>query len=42
VHPVEESDDAERALHAALMAEPRRPVADDELEAIGDADTRDN
>jgi hypothetical protein len=42
VHPVEESNDAERALHAALMAEPRRPVADDELEAIGDADTRDN
>lgn len=42
VHPVEESDDAERALHAALMAEPRRRVARAELDAIGDADARDN
>jgi hypothetical protein len=42
VHPVEESNDAERALHAALMAEPRRAVAARELEAIADADTRDN
>ena len=42
MHPVEESNDAERALHAALMAEPRRPVAEAELEAIGDPDTRDN
>ena len=39
---MEESNDAERALHAALMAEPRRAVAEAELEAIGDPDTRDN
>ncbi len=42
MHPVEESNDAERALHAALMAEPRRPVGEPALAAIGDADTRDN
>jgi hypothetical protein len=42
VHPVEESNDAERALHAALMAEPRRAVGEAELAAIDDADTRDN
>jgi hypothetical protein len=42
VHPVEESNDAERALHAALMAEPRRPVSPEELQSIGDADTREN
>jgi hypothetical protein len=42
VHPAEESDDAERALHAALMAEPRRRVASSELDAIADPDARDN
>ena len=42
VHPVEESDDAERSLHAALMAEPRRRIAQHELEALGDPDARDN
>ena len=42
MHPVEESDDAERSLHAALMAEPRRRVARSELEAIADAEARDN
>lgn len=42
MHPVEESSDAERALHAALMAEPRRSVSDEELQAIGDADAADN
>jgi len=42
VHPVEESNDAERALHAALMAEPRRPVSEEELRAIGDPDASDN
>src|SRR3954464_1999553 len=42
VHPVEESDDGERRLHAALMAEPRRRVALSELEAIGEPDARDN
>ncbi len=42
VHPLEESDDAERRLHAALMDEPRRRITQRELEAIGDPDARDN
>ncbi len=42
MHPIEESNDAERALHAALMAEPRRPVSEQELKSIGDADVSDN
>jgi hypothetical protein len=42
VHPVEESDDAERALHASLMQEPRRRVAAQEIESIADPDARDN
>jgi hypothetical protein len=42
VHPVEESDDAERALHASLMAEPRRQVTQRELDAVSDADARAN
>lgn len=42
VHPVEESCDAERRLHASLMAEPRRAVADAELAALADADARHN
>jgi hypothetical protein len=42
VHPVEESCDDERRLHAALMEQPRREVAASELEAIRDADARDN
>jgi hypothetical protein len=42
VHPVEESDDAERRLHASLMAEPRRAVADAELQALEDRDAAHN
>lgn len=42
IHPVEESCGAERALHAALMHEPRRAVAGSEIEAIADDDARDN
>jgi hypothetical protein len=42
VHPVEESCDAERRLHAALMAAPRRAVTDADIEAIADADARHN
>jgi len=42
VMPVEESCGAERALHAALLAEPRRPVSADELAAIQDPDAREN
>ena len=42
VHPVEESGPREQALHAALMADPRRQVRSAELEAVEDADARDN
>lgn len=42
VHPVEESCAVERALHATLMADPRRKVGASELEAFADADARDN
>ncbi len=33
---------AEQALHAALLKNPRRPVRPDEIEAIADADAREN
>jgi hypothetical protein len=33
---------AERALHAALLADPRRPVASPEIAAIADPDAREN
>jgi hypothetical protein len=39
---VEESGDAERALHAALMDSPRKSVSEEELRSIEDADARDN
>lgn len=39
---VPESCEAERALHAALEASPSRPVAPGELQALQDADARDN
>jgi Family of unknown function (DUF6352) len=39
---VEESGPAERALHAGLMAKPRRAVAEEELLKIEDADAREN
>ena len=42
MHPVEESGDAERALHAALMGQPRKKVTADELRALEDEDARDN
>jgi hypothetical protein len=42
VHPVEESCDAERALHASLMDHPERAVAEKDLQAIKDEDARDN
>lgn len=42
VRPVEESCEAERALHAALMQSPRRAVSEPELAALADADARDN
>jgi len=40
--PIPESDAAELALHEALLATPRRPVAPEELAALGDADAREN
>ncbi len=33
---------SERALHAALLADPRRPVAQSEIAAIADSDAREN
>lgn len=42
IHPVEESCESERALHAALMDEPRRAVAATEIEALADQDARHN
>jgi hypothetical protein len=40
--PVAESCGAERALHASLLERPRRAVADPEIEAVADADAREN
>jgi hypothetical protein len=40
--PPDDACDAERALHKMLMADPLRPVALSEVEAIADADAREN
>ena len=40
--PPPEACAAERRLHAALFAQPRRPVMTDEIAAIADADARQN
>ena len=40
--PVAESCEAERALHAALVSEPRHSVSSAEIEALADADARVN
>ncbi len=40
--PPEEACAAERALHAALLEDPARPVAPAELAALADADAREN
>ncbi len=42
VLPPPEACAAERALHAALMASPRKPVSALEVEAIADVDAREN
>ncbi|MFS0754861.1 DUF6352 family protein [Noviherbaspirillum sp. 1P10PC] len=42
VAPVEESLDAERRLHAALLDDPLRPVTETELAALQDADAVEN
>ena len=40
--PPPEASVAERQLHAALLAAPRRAVAESEIEALDDADAREN
>ncbi|MBL0421398.1 hypothetical protein JI739_13645 [Ramlibacter sp. AW1] len=40
--PIAQSCDAEQALHRALLSEPRRSVADTELDRLQDADARAN
>jgi hypothetical protein len=40
--PVAESCAAERALHASLMEQPRRSVAEAEISAVADSDAREN
>jgi hypothetical protein len=40
--PPDEACDAERALHGRLLADPRRPVTSAEVDAIADADAREN
>lgn len=42
VAPVAESCDAERTLHAGLLAAPRRAVSSSDLAALRDPDARDN
>jgi hypothetical protein len=42
IHPVEESGERERALHAALMEQPRRDLGEREIRQIEDEDARDN
>jgi len=42
VHPLEESCEAERALHASLMESPRRQVSENELQGLKDEDAREN
>jgi hypothetical protein len=42
IAPPREACVAERELHAALLAEPRRPVRREEVAAIADADAREN
>jgi len=40
--PPDDACAAERALHASLLAQPRRPVSPAELAALADADAREN
>src|SRR5205085_3334763 len=40
--PPPEACVVERTLHAALLADPRRPVSSDDIAAIADADAREN
>jgi len=40
--PPDDACEAERTLHARLLAEPRRPVPPQEIERLADADAREN
>ena len=42
IHPVEESGEGERRLHASLMESPRRSITAEVLNGIEDPDARDN
>jgi len=42
IAPIAESCDAERALHGALMANPREAVGEARIDAMADEDARDN
>ena len=42
MHPVEESGEHEVALHASLMENPRGEITEEHLQAIEDADAREN
>ncbi|MEQ8227313.1 MAG: DUF6352 family protein [Rhodospirillales bacterium] len=42
IAPIEESCDAERALHGALMANPREAVGDGRIDAMADEDAQEN
>jgi hypothetical protein len=42
VHPIDDSGARERELHAALMDSPRRKITHADLDAVEDADARDN
>ena len=42
VRPVEESCDKERALHAALLEDPRRAVSEEEIASLADPDAQEN
>ena len=42
IMPPDDACAAERSLHAALLADPRRPVRPDEVSALADADAREN
>src|SRR5262245_65718119 len=42
MHPVEESNEAELRLHAALMESPRRDVTEQDLQPLGDEDAKHN
>jgi hypothetical protein len=42
MHPVEESDEAELRLHAALMESPGKTILEEDIAAIADADVQHN